>query len=99
MELEVAGTDEQAGGKAGCAAGMRLESQRRRNRRIYKAVGIISYLEFNVFENDSLTDMYRWEKDGRLSKAACWLVFIGQYGKAAELLMRSDGKNSIFQYL
>lgn len=42
------------------------------------------------------TYMHRWEKDGKLSKAACWLVFIGQYGKAADLLMRSDGKVSIF---
>ncbi|KAF8907863.1 hypothetical protein CPB84DRAFT_1813441 [Gymnopilus junonius] len=32
----------------------------------------------------------RWEKEGKLSRAACWLVFTGQYGKAVELLMRSD---------
>jgi hypothetical protein len=34
---------------------------------------------------------FSWEKDGKLSKAACWLVFTGQYSKAADLLMRSDG--------
>ena len=38
----------------------------------------------------------RWEKEGKLSRAACWLVFTRQYSKAVELLMRSDGRLSLF---
>ncbi|OAX42463.1 hypothetical protein K503DRAFT_779882 [Rhizopogon vinicolor AM-OR11-026] len=37
-----------------------------------------------------LTVPTTWEKDGRLSRAACWLVFTRQYPRALELLMRSD---------
>jgi WD repeat-containing protein mio len=33
----------------------------------------------------------RWEKEGKHSRAACWLVFTGQYNKAVDLLMRSKG--------
>lgn len=36
-------------------------------------------------------NMARWEKEGKFSRAACWLVFTRQYGKAIELLLRSDG--------
>lgn len=32
----------------------------------------------------------RWEREGKFSRAACWLVFTKQYSKAMELLMRSD---------
>ncbi|KAF9462363.1 hypothetical protein BDZ94DRAFT_738933 [Collybia nuda] len=32
----------------------------------------------------------RWEKDGEISRAACWLVFTKQYTKAIDLLMRSN---------
>jgi len=35
----------------------------------------------------------RWEKDGQHSRAACWLVFMKQYNKALELLMRSKGRD------
>ncbi|KAF8893606.1 hypothetical protein BD779DRAFT_1609907 [Infundibulicybe gibba] len=38
----------------------------------------------------------RWEKDGRQSRAACWLVFTRQYTKAVDLLMRSDGELTHF---
>jgi WD repeat-containing protein mio len=38
----------------------------------------------------------RWEKDGKHSRAACWLVFTGQYTKAVELLMRSKGLSCHF---
>ncbi|TFK24770.1 hypothetical protein FA15DRAFT_618942 [Coprinopsis marcescibilis] len=31
----------------------------------------------------------RWEKEGKVSRAACWLVFTKQYSKAMEVLMRS----------
>jgi hypothetical protein len=34
---------------------------------------------------------FRWEKDGRQSQAACWLVFLGRHGKAIDILMRSKG--------
>ncbi|KAG2016457.1 hypothetical protein CC2G_009625 [Coprinopsis cinerea AmutBmut pab1-1] len=32
----------------------------------------------------------RWEKEGKISRAACWLVFTKQYSKAMDLLMRSN---------
>ncbi|KAI9507918.1 hypothetical protein F5148DRAFT_1276009 [Russula earlei] len=31
----------------------------------------------------------KWEKDGRQSQAACWLVFLGRHNKAIDILMRS----------
>lgn len=34
----------------------------------------------------------RWEKDGKYSRAACWLVFTRQFTRAIELLMRSEGR-------
>ena len=37
----------------------------------------------------------RWEKEGQIARAACWLVFMRQYSKAMDLLYRSDGKTSI----
>ena len=33
----------------------------------------------------------RWEKEGSFPRAACWLVFMKEYDKAVELLMRSNG--------
>ncbi|KAF8971267.1 hypothetical protein BDZ97DRAFT_1901867 [Flammula alnicola] len=45
---------------------------------------------WSLREEEIAASIKRWEKDGRLSKAACWLVFTGQFGKAADLLMRSD---------
>lgn len=42
--------------------------------------------------DDELSDaIRRWQKEGQFARAACWLVFTKQYGKAVELLMRSDG--------
>jgi hypothetical protein len=35
--------------------------------------------------------LFRWEKDGRQSQAACWLVFLGRHSKAMDILMRSNG--------
>jgi hypothetical protein len=32
-----------------------------------------------------------WEREGKHSRAACWLVFTRQFSKAIELLMRSKG--------
>jgi len=34
----------------------------------------------------------RWDKEGKVSKAACWLVFTKQYSKAMEILMKSDNE-------
>jgi len=36
----------------------------------------------------------RWEKDGRQSQAACWLVFLGKHSKAVDILMRSKGSSA-----
>lgn len=38
---------------------------------------------------------FRWEKDGRQSQAACWLVFLGKHSKAIDILMRSKGKAAL----
>lgn len=38
----------------------------------------------------------KWEKDGRQSQAACWLVFLGKHSKAIDILMRSkDSSHNI----
>lgn len=38
----------------------------------------------------------KWEKDGRQSQAACWLVFLGKHTKAIDILMRSkDSSHNI----
>ncbi len=35
---------------------------------------------------------HSWEKEGKLSRAACWLVFTDQRARAMEVLMRSEGR-------
>ncbi|KAJ7163782.1 hypothetical protein C8R43DRAFT_988631 [Mycena crocata] len=45
---------------------------------------------WSLKEADLWTNIKRWEKDGNHSRAACWLVFTQQYGKAVEVLMRSN---------
>ncbi|KAI0266669.1 hypothetical protein BC834DRAFT_872947 [Gloeopeniophorella convolvens] len=38
----------------------------------------------------------KWEKEGRQSQAACWLVFLGRHSKAVDVLMRSkDSSHNI----
>ncbi|TFK53760.1 hypothetical protein OE88DRAFT_1656037 [Heliocybe sulcata] len=44
---------------------------------------------WQVAPDDFANEIRRWEKEGKHSKAACWLVFTGQYSKALEVLMRS----------
>ncbi|KAH7928941.1 hypothetical protein BV22DRAFT_1030156 [Leucogyrophana mollusca] len=44
---------------------------------------------WSLKEDDLGIAIRRWEKDGKYSRAACWLVFTQQYNKALELLMRS----------
>ena len=39
----------------------------------------------------------RWEKEGHLSQAACWLVFTRQYSKAVDMLMSSNGMMTKYQ--
>lgn len=49
--------------------------------------------------DDELSDaIKRWQKEGQFARAACWLVFTRQYGKAVELLMRSDGRCNFSSY-
>jgi len=49
--------------------------------------------------DDELSDaIKRWQKEGQFARAACWLVFTRQYGKAVELLMRSDGRWILSSY-
>ncbi|KAI0066182.1 WD40 repeat-like protein [Artomyces pyxidatus] len=35
----------------------------------------------------------QWESEGKQSRAACWLVFLGQHSKAVDLLMRSKDES------
>lgn len=46
---------------------------------------------WSLREDEISATISRFERDGEISKAACWLVFTGQANKAVELLMRSDG--------
>ena len=41
----------------------------------------------------------RWQKEGQFARAACWLVFTKQYSKAVELLMRSDGMQTLLLFI
>ncbi|KAM6501602.1 hypothetical protein JOM56_001579 [Amanita muscaria] len=45
---------------------------------------------WSVDEDDLMGAIRRWEREGNYPRAACWLVFMKQYDKATELLMRSD---------
>ncbi|KAF8167441.1 hypothetical protein B0H34DRAFT_645099 [Crassisporium funariophilum] len=45
---------------------------------------------WSLREEELAAAVKRWEKEGKLSRAACWLVFTRQYSKAVDLLMRSD---------
>lgn len=44
---------------------------------------------WSIGEEEMNHEIRTWEKEGQQSKAACWLVFMRQYQKALELLMRS----------
>ncbi|KAJ6627385.1 hypothetical protein B0H10DRAFT_2161088 [Mycena sp. CBHHK59/15] len=47
---------------------------------------------WSLREDELMNNIKRWEIEGNQSRAACWLVFTQQYGKAVEVLMRSDGR-------
>ncbi|KAJ7229086.1 hypothetical protein GGX14DRAFT_416631 [Mycena pura] len=48
---------------------------------------------WSLKEEDLLVNVKRWEREGNHSRAACWLVFMQQYSKAVEVLMRSDDES------
>ncbi|PFH53658.1 hypothetical protein AMATHDRAFT_137028 [Amanita thiersii Skay4041] len=48
---------------------------------------------WSVREDDLMGAIRRWEKEGAYPRAACWLVFMKQYDKAVELLMRSNDES------
>ncbi|KAK0452344.1 hypothetical protein EV421DRAFT_1768424 [Armillaria borealis] len=48
---------------------------------------------WNLREEDLMMDIKRWEGDGKISRAACWLVFTKHYAKAVELLLRSEDES------
>ncbi|PPQ65556.1 hypothetical protein CVT24_010819 [Panaeolus cyanescens] len=45
---------------------------------------------WSLREDELTAAIDRWEKEGMLSRAACWLVFTKQYAKAVEVLLRSE---------
>ncbi|KIJ49393.1 hypothetical protein M422DRAFT_777349 [Sphaerobolus stellatus SS14] len=45
---------------------------------------------WNYGDDELMRAAARWEKEGRLTKAACWLLFTDHQDKAVECLMRSD---------
>ncbi|KAA1475125.1 hypothetical protein DENSPDRAFT_873810 [Dentipellis sp. KUC8613] len=48
---------------------------------------------WSLREDDLGRAIARWEKEGRFSQAACWLVFVGRHSKAIDLLMRSKDES------
>ncbi|KAK0434712.1 hypothetical protein EV421DRAFT_1989354 [Armillaria borealis] len=48
---------------------------------------------WNLREEDLMMDIKRWEGDGKISRAVCWLVFTKHYAKAVELLLRSEDES------
>lgn len=50
---------------------------------------------WSVNGDDLLAAIRRWEREGSFSRAACWLVFMKEYDKAVECLMRSNGMSRV----
>lgn len=50
---------------------------------------------WTVGDDELIETIKRWEKEGKTSQAACWLVFTNHYGRAAELLMRSKDQTHL----
>ena len=73
---------------------MWVESKERRYLRRHKQVR-------HIFRPPILRLVFfiRWDKDGRQSQAACWLVFLGKHNKAIDILMRSKGNAAHSEYL
>lgn len=49
---------------------------------------------WSLREDELKAAIKKWEKEGKFSRAACWLVFTKQYSKAVDLLMRSDDESN-----
>lgn len=45
---------------------------------------------WSLRDEEMMGTIKKWEKNGEISRAACWLVLLKQYTKAIDLLMRSD---------
>ena len=71
-----------------------MESEERRYLRCHKQVSPILHPPIL-----RLVFLIRWDKDGRQSQAACWLVFLGKHNKAIDILMRSKGNAAHSGYL
>lgn len=54
-------------------------------------LSLTSKVRFKILYEMPHDALFRWEKDGRQSQAACWLVFLGRHNKAMDILMRSTG--------
>ncbi|RDB16246.1 SEH-associated protein 4 [Hypsizygus marmoreus] len=48
---------------------------------------------WSLREEELASALQRWEQDGELSRAACWLVFTKQYSKAISLLLKSSDES------
>lgn len=60
----------------------------------------IKRYSFIIIAQDVIPTLsHRWEKEGKTSRAACWLIFTKNYSKAVDLLMRSDGQSPILLFV
>ncbi|KAG5640585.1 hypothetical protein DXG03_008004 [Asterophora parasitica] len=50
----------------------------------------LQLLGWSLREDELASTLSRWEREGEISRVACWLVFTKQYTKAISLLMKSD---------
>ena len=90
----------QVGAETDCFASLRVECERGGNFGFCEEVNLPFKKIF--FCVQSLNDFFgasRWEKEGHLSQAACWLVFTRQYSKAVDMLMSSNGMMTKYQNL
>ncbi|KII92498.1 hypothetical protein PLICRDRAFT_155080 [Plicaturopsis crispa FD-325 SS-3] len=53
----------------------------------------LQLLGWSLSDGDLNEAVAKWEKEGKYSQAACWLVFTKQYSKAIELLMHSGDES------
>ncbi|GLB45034.1 putative WD40 repeats [Lyophyllum shimeji] len=53
----------------------------------------LQLIGWSLREDELAATLHRWERDGELSRAACWLVFTKQYSKAIALLMKSSDES------
>ncbi|KAF8917059.1 hypothetical protein CPB85DRAFT_1431673 [Mucidula mucida] len=53
----------------------------------------LQLIGWSLRDSELQKDIDRWESNGKISRAACWLVFIKQYGKAVRLLLASEDES------